>query len=142
MTNNTTVPNIKQILDRCQKDLEHATGKPVSVHYSIKIHKITVDTIIQIVCEHFQLTWTQIIKQTRERERIIPRQLFVWLACTYTNTSLVELARITGGQDHTTVIHARERVREMIATKDSLYIEPLNAIEKKLFSINEAQTNP
>ncbi|MEM9381095.1 MAG: chromosomal replication initiator protein DnaA [Planctomycetota bacterium] len=76
----------------------------------------TVDDIITIVTEHYQVKLSDL--QSKRRTKIIafPRQVAMYLARKVTRHSLEEIGGFFGGRDHTTVLYAVEKIEGMVAT--------------------------
>lgn len=127
------IPGLRDVLDDCQNKAQELIGKPIKLYFKFTVHSITSEMIIRELCEHYQLTWSVIISNA-EHPNIVAKQLYAWLARTYTSKTNKELARIMGCATHTAVTRACDRVKHMIETKDDLYVLPLNAVEAKLLA--------
>lgn len=100
--------------------IENPTGKK---HPSQKI--------ITEVLNYYRFTWEQINKQTRRYEIKTTRQVIMYLLATRTNMTLRNIGHLfTHHFDHTTVIHARETIRDHITT--GLLAKDINHIIEKL----------
>ena len=84
---------------------------------------ISLEIIQKEVCSYYDLTPEQLFKRTRKREYMYPRQVFHYLCCMHTRKSLTDIGKhakregFTGWvQDHATVLHSRETVRNNLAT--------------------------
>ncbi|MFT5062071.1 MAG: chromosomal replication initiator protein, partial [Polaromonas sp.] len=75
--------------------------------------KVTVDEIMRKVSEHYNLRIADLLGPKRTRTIARPRQVAMYLAKTMTQRSLPEIGRRFGGRDHTTVIHAVRRIKEL-----------------------------
>ena len=74
-------------------------------------HKsISVDLIQQVVSEHFRVATEDLKSKKRVKTITIPRQVAMYLARKLTDLSLIRIGDEFGGRDHTTVIHACEKV--------------------------------
>lgn len=92
---------------------------------------ITADRLIKATEEASGLTWEDIKERTRKRGVVDIRKAFTYLALKHGAGSTVQVARMLG-QDHTTVIHSRDKVRDLIQVGDPVAIEWLNAIKRRL----------
>ncbi len=99
-------------------------AKPLSVEIAQEVLKdmvrevsarVTVDVIQQRVSEYFRLSPEELRSARRQRSVLHPRQMAMYLCRTLTDASLPEIGRAFGGRDHTTVLHAVEKVRREIA---------------------------
>src|SRR5438105_8741204 len=75
---------------------------------------LTPDRILGSVAEKFSVKVEQMCGQRRTRTVSLPRQVAMYLTRQLTDLSLVEIGRIYGNRDHTTVLYACEKIGEMI----------------------------
>lgn len=92
--------------------------------------EITVDYIIQTVCEHFKVTPTAMQSATRKREVVQVRQIAMYLCKHMTNCSLSTIGAQTGGKNHATVLHACKTVTNLMET-DRNFRDTVASLEKK-----------
>jgi len=74
---------------------------------------ITLDNIMSAVCEYFKIKEDDIIKETRIKNILIPRQIAMFLGRELTGSSLHSIAIKFGGKDHTTVLYAYKKIRDL-----------------------------
>jgi len=74
---------------------------------------ITVDSIQKVVAEYFRIKISDLHSKSRKRVITRPRQIAMCLSKELTNCSLPEIGAAFGGRDHTTVIHACDRVNDL-----------------------------
>lgn len=67
---------------------------------------ITIDSITEIVCSHFNIPEKLLVTSTRKREVAQARMVAMYMAKQMTNHSLVEIGRQFGNRNHATVLHA------------------------------------
>ena len=75
---------------------------------------ITIEYIQKTVSEYFQVRMVDLLSKRRNRSIARPRQIAMALAKEYTNFSYPEIGDAFGGRDHTTVLHACRKVKELI----------------------------
>ncbi len=92
---------------------------------------ITIDIIQDVVSSYFNLRVEDLKSQRRTRNVAYPRQIAMYLSRKLTDMSLPKIGEEFGGRDHTTVIHAYEKISENLKTDDSLQ-HTINDITKKL----------
>jgi chromosomal replication initiator protein len=92
---------------------------------------VTIDSIQDIVSSYFNLRVDDLKSQRRTRNVAYPRQIAMYLSRKLTDMSLPKIGEEFGGRDHTTVIHAYEKISENLKTDDSLQ-NIINDITKKL----------
>ena len=87
--------------------------------------------IINAVSKYYSLGKRTLLGQSRARPIAQPRQLLMYLLRTYLSLPLEEVGRIVGGRDHTTVMHAVEKITQMAS--DNVQIrEDLRGIKNML----------
>jgi len=82
--------------------------------------KITIDMIQKKVCEYFDIKLSDMKIKKRSRAIAYPRQVAMYLARQLTDFSLPEIGEHFGGRDHTTVIHAYEKIKNDLKEKKGL----------------------
>lgn len=92
---------------------------------------VTIDSIQDVVSSYFNLRVDDLKSQRRTRNVAYPRQIAMYLSRKLTDMSLPKIGEEFGGRDHTTVIHAYEKISENLKTDDSLQ-NTVNDITKKL----------
>jgi len=100
----------------------HFTGRPINVDLireslkdllAIQDRLVTIDNIQRVVSEYYKLKMSELLSKRRSRSIARPRQVAMALAKTLTNHSLPEIGEAFGGRDHTTVMHACKKVKEL-----------------------------
>ncbi len=79
---------------------------------------VTSDKIISGVCSFYKITKDKLLGKSKKKELVIPRQICAYLMCEIMNIPLVSIGEALGGRDHTTVIHSREKVTNLIKVND------------------------
>jgi chromosomal replication initiator protein len=74
---------------------------------------ITVVTILEIICRHFQLSRDDICSKSRKSSITRPRQVAMYLARRYTESSLEAIGR-EFNRDHATVLHSVNRIKKQL----------------------------
>ena len=92
---------------------------------------VTIDAIQDIVASYYNLRIEDLKSQRRTRSVAYPRQIAMYLSRKLTDMSLPKIGEEFGGRDHTTVIHAYEKISENLKTDDTLQ-HTVNNITKKL----------
>ena len=94
---------------------------------------ITIENIQRVVAEYYNIKLTDIKSKSRTRTVARPRQMAMALAKELTNHSLPEIGREFGGRDHTTVMHACQKISELRDT-DNVIQEDYTNLTRKLSS--------
>ncbi|MAY34920.1 MAG: chromosomal replication initiator protein DnaA [Spongiibacteraceae bacterium] len=78
--------------------------------------QVSVDNIQRTVAEYYKIKVADLTSKRRSRSVARPRQLAMALAKELTNQSLPEIGDGFGGRDHTTVLHACRKIKELRET--------------------------
>ena len=78
----------------------------------VPLRKVTISLIKEKVARFHGITLKELEGQRRDQRLTVPRQIAMFLACDLTNASLPQIAREFGKKDHTTVMYARDKVKE------------------------------
>ncbi len=100
----------------------HFTGRPITLEFAkealrdllaLQEKLVTVENIQKTVAEYYKIRIADLLSKRRSRSIARPRQVAMALAKELTNHSLPEIGDAFGGRDHTTVLHACKRVKEL-----------------------------
>jgi len=94
----------------------------------------TTADITEAVCSYYKIKKEDIIGKKKNKELVEPRQICMYLMTEILSIPLVTIGQALGGRDHTTVIHARDKISELIQvnTKISTDVNDIkNLILKK-----------
>ncbi|CUH95766.1 Chromosomal replication initiator protein DnaA [Propionispora sp. 2/2-37] len=72
--------------------------------------QITMELIQEIVASYFKIKIEELLAKKRTRNVAYPRQIAMYLCRELTDTSLPRIGEMFGGRDHTTVIHAHDKI--------------------------------
>jgi chromosomal replication initiator protein len=98
------------------------TGRPITLDFAkealrdllaLQEKLVTVENIQKTVAEYYKIRVADLLSKRRSRSIARPRQMAMALAKELTNHSLPEIGDAFGGRDHTTVLHACRRVKEL-----------------------------
>lgn len=103
----------------------HFTGSPITIELireslkdllALQDKLVTIDNIQRVVSEYYKVKMSEFLSKRRSRSIARPRQVAMALAKELTNHSLPEIGDAFGGRDHTTVLHACRKVKELQET--------------------------
>ena len=89
---------------------------------------LTIDDIMDTVCNHFNVTATAVNSKSRKRDYVVARQVTMYLAQKYTKMPASRIGKLVGNRDHSTVIHSCSKVEERLKV-DHSFGEELMSIE-------------
>lgn len=75
---------------------------------------IDASDIVDAVCKYFKLTPTDIFSKKKTKNVVEPRMIAIYLITELLPMPLVQIGELFGGRDHTTIIHARDKISEEI----------------------------
>lgn len=79
-------------------------------------YTVDIDAIIDNTCEYFRVDRADLCGKCRAKEIAEPRMISMYLICDMLALPLKKIGLAFGGKDHTTVIHARDKITDMIKT--------------------------
>ena len=85
------------------------------------VPSITAATIMAQTAAYFSLTVDDLCGTSRSRVLVNARQIAMYLCRELTELSLPKIGQSFGGRDHTTVMHADRKIRELMAERRSIY---------------------
>jgi chromosomal replication initiator protein len=105
------------------------------LHDILKAHdrRVTIEEIQRKVAEHWNIRLTDMSSARRARNVARPRQVAMYLAKQLTSRSLPEIGRRFGNRDHTTVMHAVQRVTDLMGL-DASFADDVELLRRMLES--------
>ena len=91
-------------------------------------HPLTVDDILEKVCQHYHVEQRQVFSKSRKRELVQVRQVSMYLAQKYTKMPAGRIGQLIGNRDHSTVIHSCNTIEQRLKV-DKSFSEELSSIE-------------
>ncbi len=83
--------------------------------------RVTPDLVISVAAEYFDLTPDEIRSSSRSRPLVNARQVAMYICRELTDLSLPKIGERFGGRDHSTVVHATNKVRHGMQERESAY---------------------
>jgi chromosomal replication initiator protein len=83
--------------------------------------EITSSQILTQTADYFKLSMEELCSKSRTRTLVTARQIAMYLCRELTDMSLPKIGQELGGRDHTTVIHADRKIRELMAERRVIY---------------------
>jgi chromosomal replication initiation ATPase DnaA len=131
-------PQVAQILEQTSQALTDLTGHPVKV-YAVKASEVSIsettrrDNLLRkIVSEVTGLNWNVIASKKRDRELVEARQLYCVFAKKFLNISLKEIAKNIARDDHSTVIHSINTIKDLLETDHASIVSKYKVITDRL----------
>jgi chromosomal replication initiator protein len=117
-------------------------GRPITTEQAEKIIAgmvnskkkiLSLKKIAQSVAEFYHISEDDLLKQSRRKEYVNPRQIAMYLARKEMKSSFPAIGEYFGGRDHTTVMHGVEKVEKMVGSIPNMKQE-VNLIMDKLYT--------
>jgi len=116
--------NVRELEGALQRVMANSrfTGQPITVDFAkealrdllaLQEKLVTIDNIKKKVAEYFQIRVGDLLSKSRSRSITRPRQIAMSLSKELTSHSLPEIGDAFGGRDHTTVLHACRKIKEL-----------------------------
>jgi chromosomal replication initiator protein len=117
--------NVRELEGALRRVIANArfTGRPITLDFAKEALKdlltlqaklVTIENIQKTVADYFKVRVADLLSQRRSRSIARPRQIAMALAKELTSHSLPEIGDAFGGRDHTTVMHACKRIKELL----------------------------
>ena len=90
--------------------------------------------LITTVCDYYEITQTDLLGKSRKRELVIPRQIIMYLMREEIQASFPTIGNEIGSRDHTTVMHACEKIKEAVETDEKIRQDVL-FLRQKIYTI-------
>lgn len=116
--------NVRELEGALKRVMAHAqfTGRIIDIDLireslkdllALQDKLVTIDNIQRVVADYYKLKMSDLLSKRRSRSVARPRQVAMSIAKELTNHSLPEIGESFGGRDHTTVLHACRKVKEL-----------------------------
>lgn len=107
----------------------HFVGKPIDIDLikeslkdllALQDRQVSMDNIQRTAAEYYKIKVADMMSRRRSRSVARPRQMAMALSKELTNHSLPEIGDSFGGRDHTTVLHACRKIKELRETNSDI----------------------
>jgi chromosomal replication initiator protein len=123
-----------QQLHRTELTMDVARAAMSSLVNDTRETRLNSKQIVQAVAEYYQISLDAMCGKQRDKHIVMPRQIAMYLIRQETEASLLEIGQLFGGRDHSTVLHACEKIdrevninpplrREIVAIREQLLRE-------------------
>jgi chromosomal replication initiator protein len=100
--------------------IELAQAVLSNVLYNPKKRQVTPEKIAKAVSEYYGVGMDALRGQKRDKAIVMPRQIAMFLMREETDVSLLRIGAELGGRDHSTVLHACDKITREVAVNDEL----------------------
>jgi chromosomal replication initiator protein len=119
-------------LNNTRPSIEQVKSILVNVITPPKKRGVSAKKIIEVVADFYNVSPEDLLKQSRKKEYVNPRQIAMFIIRRELETSLPSIGEFFGGRDHTTVIHAIDKIERIIKEKTNLKQE-IELIKDRLY---------
>jgi chromosomal replication initiator protein len=112
---------------------ELASAVLSNVMYNPKKRSITPQRIVRAVADYYGVNLDQLRSSKRDKAIVVPRQIAMYLIREETDISLLRIGAELGGRDHSTVLHACDKINREMAENDELRRE-ISAVREMIYS--------
>lgn len=101
----------------------HFTGQPITLDFTreslrdllaVQAKLVSIENIQKTVADYYKIKMAELLSKNRSQFLARARQIAMALAKELTNHSLPEIGKAFGGRDHTTVLHACRKIKELM----------------------------
>ncbi len=79
-----------------------------------KTANLTHSQVLSAVCDYFNITNKDLTGPKRQKGLVLPRHITMYILSEELGMTVEKIGQILGGRDHTTVMHARDKIKELI----------------------------
>jgi chromosomal replication initiator protein len=113
--------------------IELAQAVLSNVLYNPKKRQVTPERIAKVVSEYYSVPMDALQGQKRDKAIVMPRQIAMFLMREETDVSLLRIGAELGGRDHSTVLHAYDKIARELAENDEMRRE-VSAVREMIYS--------
>jgi chromosomal replication initiator protein len=106
----------------------HLAERIIKRAVKIDNHPLTIDDILETVCNHFGVSQQNVFSKSRKRQLVQVRQISMYLAQKYTKMPAARIGQLIGGRDHSTVLHSCSAVEQRLKV-DKAFMNEISSIE-------------
>ncbi|MEG1613347.1 MAG: chromosomal replication initiator protein DnaA [Clostridia bacterium] len=101
-------------------------------YLDIKTENIDAYDILNTTCKYFNVSSNDVVGKKKNKEIVEPRMIAIYLITELLSIPLVSIGNIFGGRDHTTIIHSRDKITELLKFDNKLKIQ-INDLKDMLY---------
>ena len=139
------VSNVRELEGALNRVLAYASmsGAPINIElasavlsnvmYNPRKRSITPQRIVRVVADYYGVNLDQLRSSKREKAIVVPRQIAMYLIREETDISLLRIGAELGGRDHSTVLHACDKINREMQDNDELRRE-ISAVREMIYA--------
>jgi len=91
--------------------------------------------VIDVLADYYHLKVNQLRSSSRIKEIVLPRQILMYLLRIELNLPLMEVGRLIGGRDHTTIMYGVEKITSLLKDSEDLRVD-ISGIKQRLSKLS------
>ncbi len=95
---------------------------------------ISIESVFSTICDYYSVSREELIKKGRKKEISHPRQILMYLLRQELSTPFSSIGDLLGGRDHTTILHAYEKIQSQKESSRKIK-EELSQIKERLYYV-------
>jgi len=131
--------NVRELEGALKRVIANAqfTGQAITVEFTREALKdlltlqaklVSIENIQKTVAQYYKIKVGDLLSKRRNRSIARPRQMAMTLSKDLTNHSLPEIGDAFGGRDHTTVLHACRKIKELLGSSPDILEDHKNLV--------------
>lgn len=104
-------------------------------HSHKKTNGLDHKKVLSTICDFFNIALKDLTGPKRYKELVLPRHIAMYLLAEELSFTVQKIGQILGGRDHTTVLHGRDRIKDLIS-KDSEIQRTVLEVKQKIYPQN------
>ena len=124
---------ILQTLHAQKLDLTIENITPFLQTITQKVTHFDQKKVFSTICGYFDISVKELTGPKRQKGLVLPRHIVMYLLCEELRMTVEKTGQILGGRDHTTIMHGRDRVKQLLST-DKETQRMFSEIKQKLTS--------
>ena len=123
--------------------LASVTGEPITaqmasaalndVMFNVPKRFVKPESILKAVASYYHVSLEELKGKQRDKRVVVPRQIAMYLLRAETDLSLVDIGKLFGGRDHSTVLHSLEKMESELSS-DSGFARDVAAVRESVYA--------
>ena len=127
-----TVKSITEIMQKLACDPHKNAAKEETIGFDVPVQRATrFEDILEGVSRYYSISIQDMVGDSRVRQILIPRQIAMYLGKKYLRMSSVQLGERFSGRDHSTVLHAVNKIEKKLQS-DTQLLREIRAIQQEV----------
>ena len=103
------------------------------VMFNVPKQFVKPESILKAVSSYYHVSQEELKGKQRDKRVVVPRQITMYLLRAETDLSLVDIGKLLGGRDHSTVLHSLEKMESELSS-DSGFAKDVAAVRESVYA--------